>query len=133
MNKNAMHESIDWFSKVRNSNWFKRSEIILLLNKRDLFSEEIARGNCISDCFSKKCNWAGDEWEEEEDWFANNQSVREEKQIAFIGRIFIPQRNSNRTIFCHVTCAIDGQCILKEFWDIKNILLRYGLKRGALL
>eukprot|EP00794_Sanderia_malayensis_P005667 gene5667-6363_t len=39
--KNAMQESLDVFGSIINSQWFKKSQIILLLNKVDIFKEKI--------------------------------------------------------------------------------------------
>eukprot|EP01084_Bolivina_argentea_P233064 392613_1 len=38
----------------------------------------------------------------------------------------------NRVIYFHVITAIDINCIEKVFWDVQNIVIRCGFKRGGL-
>ena len=51
--KNAMHESLLLFSEIFSSKWFRNSEMILLLNKHDLFCEKL-RDTSLSVCFDVK-------------------------------------------------------------------------------
>merc|ERR1712113_748190 len=62
--KNAMHESIILFDEIINSKWFKKTEIILFLNKKDLFAECIRSGISLSVCFNAKHDWNGTQWQE---------------------------------------------------------------------
>jgi len=50
--KNALHEAIDLFNEIRNSKWFKKTDIILFLNKKDLFIECLKK-NTIKSLFFK--------------------------------------------------------------------------------
>lgn len=52
--KNGMIESIEIFSEICNSKWFKKSEMILFLNKNDLFSECIKDDIPLSVCFNEE-------------------------------------------------------------------------------
>jgi len=38
---NRMHESLDLFGEICNSRWFRKTSMILFLNKADLFKEKI--------------------------------------------------------------------------------------------
>jgi len=39
--QNRLHEAMSLFSKMCNSRWFRMSQIILFLNKIDIFAEKI--------------------------------------------------------------------------------------------
>ena len=60
--KNAMIESIELFYEICNSKWFKKTEIILFLNKDDLFRELILNDIALGTCFHEKnqCVWKKD-------------------------------------------------------------------------
>jgi len=60
--KNAMHEAIELFYEIRNSKYFKKTDIILFLNKKDLF-EECFKKISLSFCFSHEKNWPGTPWD----------------------------------------------------------------------
>ncbi|VDQ17466.1 unnamed protein product [Trichobilharzia regenti] len=47
---NRMHESLQLFDSICNSQWFVETSIILFLNKKDLFAEKIARSP-LTVCF----------------------------------------------------------------------------------
>ena len=46
---NRMVEALDLFEEVSNSKWFQKTNMILFLNKRDLFMEKIKKTS-ISSC-----------------------------------------------------------------------------------
>eukprot|EP01084_Bolivina_argentea_P027324 50796_1 len=57
-----------------------------------------------------------------------------QESIEFIKDEFIKKNKyQNRVIFSHVTVAIDIESIEKVFWDVQNIVIRCGLKRGGLI
>ena len=60
--KNAMHEAVELFREICNSKWFRKSEMILFLNKDDLFREKLRLQISLRSCFSKESNWIGEEW-----------------------------------------------------------------------
>jgi len=68
--KNAMKHSMEIYAKTVNSKWFRRNggflmndfhhhqtEIILLLNKYDIFREQIKSGISLSECFDVDDGW----------------------------------------------------------------------------
>merc|ERR1719216_457367 len=55
--KNAMHEAVELFKEICNSKWFRKSEMILFLNKDDLFKEKLRAGISLSECFSREKGW----------------------------------------------------------------------------
>jgi len=40
---NRMDEALNLFDEICNSRWFKKTSMILMLNKRDLFAEKIKK------------------------------------------------------------------------------------------
>ena len=53
-NKNAMLESLQLFEEITNSKWFKKTEIILFLNKNDLFRQCIKQNKPLNIYFNKE-------------------------------------------------------------------------------
>jgi len=56
-NQNAMHESLGVFDKYINMDCFQETEIILFLNKDDLFRQKIREGIHLDICFKNHPNW----------------------------------------------------------------------------
>jgi len=140
--KNALHEAIELFTEICNSKWFRRSEMILFLNKDDLFREKLKLQIPLSTCFSRNVQWDGKQWDGPDyqpitgDDVADKQHYDEcyEAAIKFIQEAFITVNQSQgRVIFCHVTCATDQDTVQKVFWDVQNIVIRANLKRGGLM
>jgi len=143
--KNALHEAIELFTEICNSKWFRKSEMILFLNKDDLFKEKIRAGISLSECFSPEKGWQKDKWTGEFDYESTRFKGDEAKDknyfdgchqaaIKFIQDAFMEvNNNQSRVIFCHVTCATDQETVQKVFWDVQNIVIRSNLRRGGLL
>jgi len=142
--KNALHEAIELFTEICNSKWFKKSELILFLNKDDLFREKLKAGVSLSECFSPQARWLGLPWEGPDyvSMATGNDDADDKKNfdecysaaIKFIQDAFISvNNNQNRVIFCHVTCATDQDTVQKVFWDVQNIVIRANLRRGGLM
>jgi len=140
--KNALHEAIELFTEICNSKWFKKSELILFLNKDDLFRDKLRAQISLSECFSTEARWNGLQWQGP-DYVANASDEVEDKNnfdvcyqaaIKFIQDAFISvNQYQNRVIFCHVTCATDQDTVQKVFWDVQNIVIRSNLRRGGLM
>jgi len=140
--KNALHEAIELFTEICNSKWFKKSELILFLNKDDLFREKLKSQISLSACFSPAARWNGTPWEGP-DYVSNGNDDADDKNnfdvcyaaaIKFIQDAFITvNQYQSRVIFCHVTCATDQDTVQKVFWDAQNIVIRSNLRRGGLM
>ena len=139
--KNAMHEAVDLFTEICNSKWFRKSEMILFLNKDDLFRIKILQQVPLDVCFTKNATWNGKQWEGPNykptgDEQTDEQYFTEcyEAAIKFIQDVFIARNQiENRVVFCHVTCATDRDTVDKVFWDVQNIVIRSNLRRGGLM
>ena len=158
---NAMLEAVDLFYEIISNKWFRRSEMILFLNKDDLFRKKLRDDEIpLTVCFSEEADWPiEDEWYDGPNYFLDKSLSDEQLQeffdrcydeaINFIKQIYENRklwaiqntRQSNngytlskdKVIFQHVTCAMDGIAIQQVFWDVQNILIRANLKKGGLM
>ena len=138
-----MHESIDLFDEICNSKWFRRTEMILFLNKEDLFRARIRNGERLNLCFSRDVCWEDDIiWDgvnfepklyqtdgEKEDHFEQCCV----KAIEFIQSVFLSRNRNQKNIYSHITQATDRNNIEKVFWDVQNILIKSNLRKGGLM
>jgi len=114
---NRIDESLKLFDEICNSHWFEKNNIILFLNKKDLFMKKLETKK-LSDYFH---DYTG----------PNNY----ESAIKFFTEKFLklnknPQR---REIYTHVTCATDTKNVEFVFSAIKDMLLKDILLNGGVL
>jgi len=113
--QNRMHESILLFDEVANSASFQKNDIILFLNKYDLFKEKIASID-LNVCFS---NYTG--------------GKNEEKALEFIRKRFEERVTSTTTsLYIHETTATDTENITKVISNVRETLLRQTLSKIGL-
>lgn len=112
---NRMHESIMLFEEICNCQWFNETAIILFLNKKDLFEEKIQRVD-LNVCFP--------EYQGGKNYKAGAQFLKEK----FIGL----NRNKNKQIYAHITCATDTENIRFVFSAVRDIVLRISLRRSGM-
>ena len=113
--RNAMHESIEIFSEMCNSKWFRRYPMILLLTKNDLFRKMIKKGISLRNCFSQEKGWNKEQWtgidyqsldDEQEDDKLFNECYS--AAIEFIQHAYMEVIISREDgVQCHVVTAID--------------------------
>jgi len=116
---NSMVDSIELFGKICNNTWFQDTSMILFLNKKDLFSEKI-KEIPITDC----------------DAFASYQGPPDsfDHTSTFIKDVFESQnQNPSKSIFSHLTCAVDKNQVQKVFNDIQTIIINASLAQGGLI
>ena len=154
--KNAMHESIELFDEICNSKWFRKTEMILFLNKNDLYREMLREGYSLKNCFHLNYGWEGDQWDPDDPKaIENNEVVNEiidyekkddiqkdneffeycyDKSIIFIQDQYVNRnKNMGKLVFVHVTTATNRDNIEKVFWDVQNMIIRSNLKRGGIV
>jgi len=112
---NRMYEALELFDEMCNSEWFARTDIILFLNKSDLFREKLKKVD-LSVCFSDY-NFGGDY----------------ERACNFVRLKFeaLNKRSSGpnpKRLYTHVTCATDTENVRAVFDMVKNIILHRNLE-----
>jgi len=114
-NTNRMVEALNLFEEICNSRWFRETAIILFLNKRDIFLEKISKTS-LSVCFPE---YKGEGYEE---------------GVQFVMEMFESKnKNGDKQIYTHVTCATDTDNISKVFNAVKDIIIRKSLNEAGLV
>ena len=108
---NEMHNSLDFYSNQINSELIVNKSVILFLNKRDLFEQQILT-TPISVAFSDY-NGVGDDYQESVDFIYSKFQER--------------NSNTSRYIFFHFTCALDQDLIRRVFDDVQHLVTMQSL------
>ena len=117
--KNRLEESLDLFTECVNSQWFSNAQVILFLNKMDLFHEKfITRHIPIN--VSGKFPSAPTDFDEKAalDWFGN---------------MFRSRNSKKKQLFIHVTTATDPENIRAVFNATRDIILRKNMQNSGFL
>jgi len=112
---NRMEETLVLWNDIVNSRWFKKTHMILFLNKIDLFTEKI---NTVPITVAFP-DYQGDN---------SLQSTTEYIRKKFESY----NRRVNKRIYTHLTCATDSTNITKVFSAIKDIITRQALNDAGL-
>jgi len=114
-NTNRMHEALNLFDSICNSRWFSKTSLILFLNKVDLFKEKIKKVP-ITTAFP---DYTGQQDEDE--------------CVKFIEQQFHDKnKNPDKQVYCHVTCATDTKLVAAVFNAVKDIIIRNSLRDAGL-
>ncbi|KAI5964350.1 GPA1 [Candida pseudojiufengensis] len=114
---NRMHESIILFDQLCNSNWFKNTPFILFLNKIDIFEKKIQK-NPIKKYFP--------------DYNGKNNDFNE--SIKFFETNFLKMnRNLNRPIYIHRTCATDTNSMKFVLSAVADMIIQQNLKKSGIM
>merc|ERR1719385_497043 len=114
--KNSMSDSIQLFGTICNNEYFKETAMILFLNKRDLFAEKI-KNVAITEC--------------PEFAHYNGPQASYDSTTAFIKKIFEGQSEHDKSIFTHLTCAVERNQVEKVFNDIQTVIINASLAQGG--
>jgi len=112
---NRIFEALELFDKTCNSKWFGNANIILFLNKCDLFKEKIAKIdlNCCFTEYKGGCNY--------------------EAASEFIMQQFINKNKQPKVkIYAHITCATDTENVKFTFNSVKKIVINSSLTKSGL-
>eukprot|EP01084_Bolivina_argentea_P121396 215111_1 len=112
--QNAMHETIYVWSDLLNCRFLRLSTIVLFLNKCDLFRNKLEqKGKDLRISFGH---------------YDGNNSY--DDAIEYIKNVFLKlDTKHNRTIYPHVTCAIDENSIIRVFNQVHEELIAEYEKR----
>jgi energy-coupling factor transporter ATP-binding protein EcfA2 len=112
---NAMYDSITLFEEICNCRWFHKTDVILFLNKNDLFIEKIMHVP-LSDCFP--------DFDQNPDLSYYETTKGYQECIEYIRTRFLQQNNNpDRQIFSHVTTATDKRLVNKVFNDVQRSIV----------
>jgi len=119
---NRMTEAVDLFADICNNRCFESSNMILFLNKKDLYADKILRiGIGEQEAFSDFPLKVGDE-----NYYDTGVKY-------FLDKFLETNQNPDRDIYNHVTCATDTENVGVVFNACKSIILRGGMAASGLL
>ncbi|KAI5956324.1 GPA1 [Candida jiufengensis] len=114
---NRMHESIILFDQLCNSTWFSNTPFILFLNKIDIF-EQIIKKNPLKKYFP--------------DFNGKNDDFNE--NIKFFETNFLKMnKNPNRPIYIHRTCATDTNSMKFVLSAVADMIIQQNLKKSGII
>jgi len=105
--QNRMIESMLLFDEICNSRWFVDTDIILFLNKTDLFKEKLKKKD-LSVCFP---DYKGGQ-------------IYEPASKFILDKFTGLNKNSSKIIYHHYTCATDTSNIRVVFNIVCDIIMR---------
>eukprot|EP01083_Nonionella_stella_P021270 59004_1 len=132
--KNSMHESLELFDEICNQKWFRKTEIILFLNKADLFEQRLREGISLSVAFGNR--WKGPDYEPREDPTQDEEEFMRcfDEAVAFVRQQYeMLNRNPYKKIYSHTTTATNKDNIESVFWDVQNIIVARNMNSSGLV
>ncbi|KAF1332121.1 G-protein alpha subunit 1, partial [Globisporangium splendens] len=116
---NRMIEAITLFDEIINNKFFLNSAVILFLNKKDLFQDKIKKVDPKSvEVFKDFPGGLGD---------------YELGVQYFLGKFMEMNRQPEKEIYHHVTCATDSQNVQVVFNACKDIILKQNIKGSGFM
>jgi len=103
--KNRMQEALDLFEQISNSKHFENADIILFLNKKDLFMEKI-------------CKVDPGKWFPDYKGGCDHEKAEEYFKEAFRSRV----KDPNKVVYSYTTCATDTNNVRVVVDSIKTML-----------
>jgi len=117
--QNRLDEAVDLFKQISNSKWFKQTEIILFLNKKDLFAMKLEK-KTFADF---RDDYSGD----------NSEPACSE----YCKELFLKQRpfveGKTKFIYSHVTTATDTKNVAFVFNAVVSMILDKNMKESGLM
>jgi hypothetical protein len=118
---NRMVEAVQLFDEICNNRYFMQSNIILFLNKRDLFEEKIASVHI------------GDQKEFSDFQIPMGHDDYYNSGVTYFLNKFVEKNtNVDRQVYSHVTCATDSKNVEIVFNSCKDIILRGNMEEAGL-
>merc|ERR1711916_219162 len=114
-NVNRIQEARKLFDDIVNSKWFQSTNIVLFLNKSDLFAEKIKTVDmkvCFSD-YKGGCDYQA----------ASEFITHKFKKL---------NRRTGREIYTHTTCATDTENVRVVFHAVKETLITRAMRSGGM-
>ncbi|KIJ45046.1 hypothetical protein M422DRAFT_29901 [Sphaerobolus stellatus SS14] len=118
---NQMQDAMTIWDSICHSQWFKKTSIILFLNKDDLFTEKVQHSN-IKDTFPDYDGPTGDA-----------AAGREYFRRRFVRLSTKANRVNEREVYTHFTNATDTALLRVVMAAVEGIALRTNLQSAALI
>lgn len=118
-----MEESIALFDQAINLKCFEKTNVILLLNKNDLFREKLKKNPITKDTSRLFTEYECPTEVIDEDSF----EIYYQSVVDHILKLFLVRKRGDKEIYHHVTCFTDMQLTGKIFSACKDIILRKNL------
>lgn len=115
---NRMDETLNLFDEILNSRWFTQTAMILFLNKRDMFEEKILKVPL------NVCPVFAD---------YDGPNTYEDGVVEIQREFESKNRDSNRAMYIHTTCATDTSNVSAVFNAVKDIVIRASLGEAGLM
>jgi len=117
-NTNRMDEALVLFDQICNHPSFKKTSMILFLNKRDLFEKKLLKKDLTC-------------WETNDDTVRCGQNY--DKCISYIKTRFLDKNKDKlaRQVYVHATCATDTSNIAFVMESVFDIILKDNLRKLA--
>ena len=116
--QNRMVEALNLFAQTLTSRWLRDVDVILFLNKKDLFMEKVGR---------KRIN----DVPEFEDYSGKDYDYDDGVEY-FLNRFQQAVAESNKKIFSHVTCATDTDNVAHVFQSCQKIIRDQNLQKAGM-
>lgn len=131
---NRVDEAIKLFDEICNSSWFKKTSMILFLNKSDLFEEKLFK-TPLRVVGTDEVSGRNEDFEGP---YAEDEGVDRETAIlsaqAYILSLFTQKKKDHeKEIYSHVTCATDTSNVFVVFNSCKDIILRQNLVHSGFM
>lgn len=108
-----MHEALMLFESIANSKYFKRSGLVLFLNKIDLFREKVKSGQAnIADFFPD---------------FQGAPRAVESGQKFFADKFRNLVRDPSKEVYIHYTNATDTNLLEKTMKSVQDMIVQRNL------
>jgi GTPase SAR1 family protein len=117
--QNRMVEALEMFNQAINSSWLAEVDVILFLNKMDLFAEKIEHSNIADVPAFSDYNGGENNFDAGVEYF--RQKFLSENQVP------------NKEIITHVTCATDTKNVSHVFNSCRKIILQKNLQESGML
>lgn len=113
-----MRESLLLFDSICNSKWFKKTSIILFLNKTDIFREKIEHNHLLSETFPE---------------FKGANTYQQASQFLLQQFLALNKESETKQIYSHFTCATDTAQMEFVMNAVSDIIIQNCLRDVGLL
>jgi GTPase SAR1 family protein len=114
---NRMQESIKLFDDIINNVWFLSTNVILFLNKRDIFEEKYEKKKIpLNVCFD---DFPGGTCDQAKEFIAKKYQEK--------------NKNTTRQVFSHFTCATNTDNVKVVFRAIRSIIVDEMIAKSGLV